>query len=102
MSKLTKIALVILVLFILNHESSAKRLNKLKSANGGIGCASCTIAVAIVEELSIVYNQTVEDSLDMLCNFLPQSAIKQACVLAVQEFEPIIINGYFQAKLKFI
>lgn len=64
--------------------------------NGGIGCAACTILVGMTEQLSIVYNQTIEKSLDDLCNFLPPNSIfKATCLQAVAEFAPAIINGYF-------
>jgi len=64
--------------------------------NGGAGCAACTIAVALTEQLSIVYNQTVEKSLDQLCNFLPNNTVfKATCLGAVGEFAPAIINGLY-------
>jgi hypothetical protein len=50
--------------------------------------------VALVEQLSIVYNTSIEDSLDKFCNFLPSGLFRYTCQQAVEEYGPIIINGY--------
>ena len=90
------------VTFVLfNNKIQAKSLpplknDDIKSVNGGTNCAGCTIVVALVEQLSIVYNQTIEKSLDNLCEFLPPNSIfKVTCLQAIVEFGPMIINGYF-------
>ncbi len=87
------------VFILVCNEAQAKsfpnfKANSLKSVNGGTNCAACTIIVALAEQLSIVYNQTVEQSLDQICNFLPPNSIfKVTCQQAVEEFGPLIING---------
>ena len=43
----------------------------LRGVNGGSDCASCTIALGVVEHLSILYNESIVESLDRLCNYLP-------------------------------
>ena len=84
-----------------NNKTKAKSVpflkeSALKSVNGGTNCAGCTIVVALVEQLSIVYNQTFEKSLDDLCNLLPKNSIfKVTCLQIVDEYGPLIINGYF-------
>ena len=86
----------LLVWGVLLTVSSYKVDSKLieRGVNGGSDCVACTIVVALAEELSIVYNQTVDKSLENLCNFLPNGSIFQvACQQAVQEFGPIIIDG---------
>ena len=40
--------------------------------NGGVDCAACTVAVGLVEQLSILYNETVVSSLERLCSFFPE------------------------------
>jgi hypothetical protein len=95
-----KTFLLVAVFILVSNEAQAKSLpnfkaNSLRSVNGGTNCAACTIIVALAEQLSIVYNQTVEQSLDQICNFLPPNSIfKVTCQQAVEEFGPLIINGY--------
>ena len=92
----------LLVTFLLCNSlniGDAKALPNLKDnkkfgdANGGRNCAYCSIAVGMIEQLAIVYNQSVEASLDQLCSFLPQGMFRKACKDAVDEFGPVIING---------
>ena len=70
-----------------------RTLNNVKSVNGGNNCLTCTIVVALVEQLSIVYNQTAERSLQGLCKFLPNGIFRSTCQQAVKEYGSIIING---------
>ena len=75
---------------------SLAELSKAKSnlgVNGGTDCAYCTIIVTMVEELSIVYNDTVEESLNNLCQFLPDGIFRTTCKEAVELYGPVIING---------
>ena len=65
----------------------------LTSVNGGNNCLTCTIIVALVEQLSIVYNQTAERSLQALCKFLPQGLFRTTCQNLVKQFGSVIING---------
>ena len=61
--------------------------------NGGNACMVCTVLVSLTEQLSMIYNQTVDKSLDQLCNFLPAGLFRQSCVDAVNIFGPAIISG---------
>ena len=66
----------------------------LHGVNGGSDCATCTAIVGIVEEVSIVYNETVDATLERLCKYLPSGLFRLTCQEAIQEFGPIIISGY--------
>ena len=65
----------------------------LRGVNGGTNCVACSIVVALVEQLGIVYNETVDASLARLCNYLPKGMFQTACTDAVRQFGPIIISG---------
>lgn len=41
--------------------------------NGGADCASCTIVLGVVEHLSMLYNETIVESIDRFCNYLPDN-----------------------------
>ena len=43
----------------------------LSDVNGGAGCATCSILLGLVDKLTIVYNETIDRSLERLCLFLP-------------------------------
>ena len=61
--------------------------------NGGSICFMCTALVGLTEQLAIVYNSTVEESVEKLCNFLPDGIFRITCKDAVIEFGPIFISG---------
>ena len=61
--------------------------------NGGNACMVCTVLVSLTEQLSLIYNQTVEKSLDRFCGFLPAGVFRKSCVEAVNIFGPVIISG---------
>lgn len=67
---------VLVVLLTLTNGSSAG------GANGGSDCASCTIVLGVVEHLSMLYNETIVQSLDRFCNYLP-TEFKAFCKEAV-------------------
>ena len=73
--------------------TSSSSSSTLTSVNGGNNCLTCTIIVALVEQLSIVYNQTAERSLQALCKFLPQGLFRTTCQNLVKQFGSVIING---------
>ena len=45
------------------------------------------------EQLSIVYNQSVDKSLESLCNFLPEGLFRSTCVYSIEIYGDVIING---------
>jgi acyloxyacyl hydrolase len=53
-----------------------------RGVNGGADCASCTIVLGVVEHLSILYNETIVQSLDRFCSYLP-TEFKAFCKEAV-------------------
>ncbi len=75
----------------LNTENANKPLSK--GINGGNNCMVCTVIVSLTEQLAIVYNQTVEQSLSQLCKFLPSGIFRTSCTQAIVLFGPAIING---------
>lgn len=66
----------LIVVFSLVNGSSAG------GVNGGSDCASCTIVLGVIEHLSILYNETIVQSLDRFCNLLPDQ-FKTFCKEAV-------------------
>lgn len=67
----------------------------LRGVNGGSDCASCTIALGVVEHLSILYNESIVDSLDRLCNYLP-TQFRIYCKTTVDFLGPIIVDGFLK------
>jgi hypothetical protein len=65
---------LVIFLSIINGNSAA--------VNGGWNCLSCTIVLSDVEHLSILYNESIIQSLDRFCNYLP-SEFKAFCKEAV-------------------
>ena len=53
-----------------------------RGVNGGVDCLSCTLVLGVVEHLSILYNETIVESLDRFCNYLPND-FKTYCKAAV-------------------
>ena len=53
--------------------------------------AACTLSLSLVEQLAIVHNESISNSLARFCNYLP-SEIGIACEALVKVFEPIIID----------
>ena len=91
------IGLILAVLVPINADKVAKKesfTEKLKhGVNGGNNCVICTALVGITEQLAIVYNTTVDESLEKLCNFLPDGIFRLSCKEAIIEFGPTIISG---------
>ncbi len=77
-----------------HNEKSVHPLKKFfsqKDANGGATCATCSILVGLVEQLSQIYNISIADSISKFCEFLP-SGFNVACKLIVTDFAPTIIK----------
>lgn len=70
------IYLFVVVLFSVINGSSAR------GVNGGVDCASCTITLGVIEHLSILYNESIVQSLERFCNYFPDD-IKPYCKTAV-------------------
>ncbi|XP_059164454.1 acyloxyacyl hydrolase-like isoform X1 [Physella acuta] len=62
-----------------------------QAVNGGSDCATCSVIVALVEQLTEFKNQTVIDTLEQLCSYLPVQ-FKPACDAALQTFGPALIQ----------
>ena len=90
----TILTFLIFSTFICQSKSERFTQNKnLKDVNGGVNCAACTIVVTLVEQLAIVYNDTIEESLNNFCNFIPEGIFRLTCQQAVETFGPVIIDG---------
>lgn len=57
--------------------------------NGGISCATCTILLSIGSQMAEIYNETMVDSLQHLCTFLP-SQLEPNCQSLVQYLAPVL------------
>lgn len=62
-----------------------------KEIDGGSNCAGCVVIVALVEQLSFIYNETVADSLALFCSYLPPE-IDLACQFVIKTYGPSIID----------
>ena len=71
--------------------SDTVRHNLRKGVNGGYFCLACTTVVALVEQWSVVHNQTFVAAFHTLCDELP-SLYKKACLILGEFFIPQIIN----------
>ena len=101
MKVLLATSLVVLVLLMSNASGFTLKRDEPKSTrqlsrgvNGGSDCMACTVVVSLVEQLAIIYNQTVESALDQFCGFLPVGVFRKSCEAAVKLFGPVVINGY--------
>jgi hypothetical protein len=56
---------------------------RIKDANGGWNCLTCTVIVSLIEQLAIINNSTIEQSFDKLCDMLPPGVFQDACQSAV-------------------
>lgn len=65
--------------------------------NGGTNCVACTAIVGLTEQLAIVYNETIDVSLERLCGYLPDGLFRVTCKEAIKEFGPVIIAGYINS-----
>ena len=65
----------------------------IRSANGGVDCATCTVVLGLVEQLTTLYNESVVMSLERLCSFFPDK-YQVYCKTAVDFLGPIIIDGF--------
>ena len=61
-----------------------------QSVNGGIDCAICTVLAGLVEQLADIYNESVAESLDRFCGYLPFE-VRGACKFLVGEYGPGLI-----------
>lgn len=62
---------------------TANWISNVESVNGGVGCATCSILLGLVDKLTIVYNETASESLERFCNFLP-GQYKVYCKAAIE------------------
>ncbi|XP_077983383.1 acyloxyacyl hydrolase-like [Glandiceps talaboti] len=89
----------ILLLVFLSSVSitvSSARPNRVGDANGGTDCAACTLIVSIVDQLSLVYQESIDQSMQRLCSYLPgqyQASCKQFIIIAGPIIIDLLANG---------
>ncbi len=94
MNKNILFCVILITLCITKISSFNVKQNKLEDVNGGTPCVVCSVLVQMTEGLSIVYNQTVDQSLVKLCSYLPKGVFRTVCTQALKDYGQIIINGY--------
>ncbi|XP_013408747.1 acyloxyacyl hydrolase [Lingula anatina] len=82
---------VCLVLALLPIVNPFFIINEKRGINGGFTCATCTVALGLVEQLAGIHNETVAMSLERLCTYMPLQ-YQVYCKLGIQYFGPIIIE----------
>jgi hypothetical protein len=76
-------SLVVFLSIIINGSSA--------QVNGPHDCMICTLVLGEVEHLSIIYNESIVESLDRLCSYLP-SDFKTFCKEAVDFLGKFLIE----------
>ena len=86
-------AVLLLLLCSISGGSLALRVPHFLTGgqNGGVSCAGCTLATALVEQLAEIYNISIDESLAKFCGFLPPG-FNEACTALVQDFGPVVIE----------
>lgn len=83
----------ILILSALLTVSSLRAISLNDGTWEGVPCVACVYFVGMTEQLSIVHNQTVESSIEKLCNSFPVGLFRDTCKSIVVEYGEVIING---------
>ena len=52
----------------------------------------CTFVVGVLEQVSVINNATIVQTLDRMCAHLPSGDVKIACNIVVNEYTPLIIS----------
>ena len=69
----------------------ATQATALADDTGGSTCAGCGIIVGLVEQLSQLYNSTVDEAMEALCSYLPRE-IQGGCRVLIKTYGPVIIE----------
>ena len=86
-----KIIAILTIISLSWHSVQTLESNKTWS---GAPCIACAYFTAMTEQLALVYNQTVEHSIETMCNYFPQGIFRTTCKDFIDQFGDIIINGY--------
>ena len=78
--------------YLFNFDEFPEELSK-KGVNGGLPCLVCTLILGIVEQLTVVYEIDISDSLVRYCDFIPPGLFRLSCEEAINIYGPVIING---------
>ena len=52
----------------------------------------CTFVVGVLEQVSVIQNATITETMERICTYLPPGEIKTACKIAVDIYTPLILN----------
>nr|XP_006816952.1 PREDICTED: acyloxyacyl hydrolase-like [Saccoglossus kowalevskii] len=63
----------------------------LKDVNGGTDCAACTIIVSLIDQLSLVYSESIDQAMQRLCGYLPDQ-YNTVCKEFIYVAGPIIVD----------
>ena len=80
-----------LLLIIFSLQYSIKSIEA--SVNGGWNCLICTVVVSNIEQLSIINDQSLEDSLVKFCELIPPGLFRMSCENIILIYGPYILNG---------
>lgn len=87
------ISIVVLILFASPAFSffSFSSSSNIGGINGGSNCAACTVTVGLLEQLTEVYNKSIDKVLDEVCGFFPKS-LSPICDYFVDEYGVQVIE----------
>jgi hypothetical protein len=83
----------IAILTVISLSWHSVQTNESNKTLSGAPCIACAYFTAMTEQLALVYNQTVENSIEKLCNYFPQGLFRTTCNDFIDQFGEIIING---------
>jgi hypothetical protein len=66
------------------------------SINGGWYCLTCTVIISHIEQLAIIKDQTLEESLEKFCELIPEGLFRKSCENIVKIYGKYILNGYYK------
>ncbi|XP_070574298.1 acyloxyacyl hydrolase-like isoform X2 [Ptychodera flava] len=65
--------------------------SRVGDVNGGTDCAACTLIVSLIDQLGLVYQESIDRAMQRLCSYLPEQ-YKATCKSFVIIAGPIIID----------
>lgn len=86
------VVLVSVVIIYSCQESTARWPRRVGDVNGGTPCAACVFLVGIAEQLTQIHNETIAQSIERFCSYLPSGGFQELCDELVKEYAPGIIR----------
>ncbi|XP_070574301.1 acyloxyacyl hydrolase-like [Ptychodera flava] len=66
-------------------------VKQVDDVNGGTDCAACTLIISIIDQLSLVYQESIDKAMQRLCSYLPDQ-YRSTCKSFITIAGPIIID----------